>query len=58
MVSRPIQMFSATGAYSILNASRRRLLQFSEVKFGALMKSAPVQSTRWLATGSYSQPNT
>lgn len=40
------------------DASRRRLLQNSEVKFGALMKSAPVKSSRWLATGSYSQPNT
>ena len=41
-----------------LNASLWRLLQISEVKFGALMKSAPVRSSRWLATGSYSQPIT
>lgn len=58
MVLRPIQTFSATGAYSNLNPSLWHLLQISEVKFGALMQSAPVRNNRWLATGSYSQPIT
>ncbi len=58
MVLRPIQMFFATGVYSNLDASLWSLLQISEVKFGALMKSGPVRSSRWLATGLYSQPIT
>lgn len=51
-------MYSATGAYLNLNAPPWRLHQISEVKFGALLKSAPVRNSRWLATGLYSQPIT